>query len=100
MIQELPKNALNRQILTAENTYQYGPMCVERAFRGKQVFESVFFASLANMASRFPTMVTFVNQINRRSYAAHTRKAAMTTVGTFHYNNNDYYMLACPTKAL
>ena len=99
MIQELPKNSLNDQILSAENSYQYGPMCVDSVFRGTGVFEKVFFASLENMSNRFPTMVTFINQINNRSYAAHTRKAVMTTVGTFQYNNNDYYMLACPTKS-
>ena len=98
MIQELPKNALQNQILSTENSYQYGPMCVESSFRGTGVFEKVFFASLKSMANRFPIMVTFINQINHRSYAAHTRKAGMTTVGTFQYNSNAYYMLACPTK--
>jgi len=29
-------------------------------------------------------MATFINQVNRRSYAAHTCKAAMTTVALFN----------------
>ncbi len=99
MIQELPKNALGNQILTADNSYQYGPICIDSALRGKGVLEKIFSASLENMANRFPIMVTFINQINHRSYAAHTKKVPMTTVGTFQFNNNDYYMLACPTKA-
>lgn len=97
MICELPHNSLEGQILSAENSYQYGPICVDTSLRGSGVFEQVFSASLAHMAKRYPIMVTFINQINHRSYAAHTRKVPMTTVGTFQYNNNDYYMMACPT---
>ena len=98
MIQELPQNSLGTQILSTENSYQYGPVCVDLSVRGTGVFEKVFCTSLDNMAKRFPIMVTFINQLNNRSYAAHTRKVSMSTIGTFQYNNNDYYMLACPTK--
>jgi hypothetical protein len=98
MIQILPNSRYKDQILTMENSYQYGPMCVDSSFRGTGLFERVFFSSLEHMASRYPIMVTFINQINHRSYAAHIRKALMDTVGTFQYNNNDYYMLACLTK--
>ena len=59
----------------------------------------MFFASLAHMRDRFPIMATFINQINHRSYAAHTRKARMTQAGTFQFNGNDYYLMACSTSA-
>lgn len=98
MIEQLPNNSLGGQTLSVENSYQYGPICVDTSVRGTGVFEKVFHSSLEHMLKRFPIMVTFVNQVNHHSYAAHTRKVSMTTVGTFQYNNNDYYMLACPTK--
>ena len=98
MISELPKNSFDNKALSTENSYQYGPMCVDSAFRGTGLFEKVFFASLESMSDRYPIMATFINQINGRSYAAHTNKAKMTTVGTFQYNSNDYYLLACLTK--
>lgn len=98
MIDELPKNSFEGQPLTADNSYQYGPICVDSSVRGSGVFEAVFAASLKSMAGRYPTMVTFINQINPRSYAAHQHKGNMTTVGTFQYNNNQYYMLACKTS--
>lgn len=97
MIQKLPENTFQGKPLSPDTSYQYGPICVDVAVRGTGVFEKVFDASLESMAARFPVMVTFINQINPRSYAAHTRKAHMDTVGTFQYNSNDYYMLACPT---
>lgn len=99
MIQELPKFSFEGQQLTTENSYQYGPVCVDQAYRGNGIFEKVFFASLASMRDRYPIMATFINQINPRSYAAHTQKAAMTEVGRFDYNNNHYYLIACSTKA-
>jgi hypothetical protein len=42
-------------------------------------------------------MATFVNQINHRSYAAHTRKVPLMTLGNFQYNQNNYYLMACST---
>lgn len=98
MIQKLPENRYLDSPLTTDCSYQYGPICVDRSVRGTGVFESVFFASLASMEERFPVMVTFISQANPRSYAAHIRKAGMTTVGAFQYNHKDYYMLACDTK--
>ena len=35
-----------RLALTEENSYQYGPVCVDRDYRGRGVFERVFAASL------------------------------------------------------
>ena len=43
-------------------------------------------------------MMTFVNQINPRSYAAHTRKAGMREIATFDFNDNYYWMLTIETK--
>lgn len=99
MIQELPKFSFEGQQLTTKNSYQYGPVCVDHAYRGRGVFEKVFFASLSSMRDRYPIMATFINQINPRSYAAHTRKVGMTEVGRFDYNSNHYYLMACATKA-
>lgn len=98
MIEKLPENTFQGQTLSVDNSYQYGPVCVDKSVRGTGVFEKVFQASLKNMAERYPIMVTFINKINPRSYIAHTKKAHMTEVTTFQFNNNNYYMLACPTK--
>ena len=97
MIEKLPEFTLDGQTLSTENSYQYGPVCVDRSVRGTGVFEEIFYASLAQMRSRFPIMATFINQINPRSYAAHTKKVPMTTAGTFDFNGNRYYLMACPT---
>ena len=84
--------------LTVANSYQYGPVCVDKDYRGTGVFEKVFFASLESMEKRFPYMATFVNKVNPRSYEAHTRKAKLDEVCSFSYNNNNYWMFACKTS--
>lgn len=98
MITELPKFTFEGQTLTVQNSYQYGPVCVHKDFRGTGLFEQVFYASLASMEARFPIMATFINQINPHSYKAHTGKVPMTTAGTFQFNGNNYYLMACSTS--
>lgn len=98
MIEQLPEFSLNGQQLTAKNSYQYGPICIDPSVRGTGLFAKVFFASLASMQTRYPFMATFINQINPRSYAAHTRKVGMTEVGTFDFNQNHYHLMACQTN--
>ncbi len=98
MIEHLEEYKFEGETLTTKNTYQYGPVCIDRSVRGSGTFEKVFFASLATMEDRFPIMATFINQVNGRSYAAHTRKGKMTEAGTFDFNNNHYYLMACRTK--
>lgn len=98
MIEHLEEFKLNGETLTAKNSYQYGPVCIDKRYRGTGIFEKLFALSLESMANRFPYMVTFINQINPRSYAAHTKKAKMTESGTFDWNNNHYWLMAIQTK--
>lgn len=98
MIRILGDYSFEGVTLTEANSYQYGPICIDRDYRGQGLFERVFAASLRTMEDRYPIMVTFVNQANPRSYAVHSRKAGMATPGTFDYNGNHYYLMACATR--
>lgn len=98
MIERLPEFTFDGQVLTTKNCYQYGPVCLDKSIRGTGVFEQVFYASLAHMKPQYPIMATFINQINQRSYAAHTKKVMMAQAGTFQFNGNDYYLMACLTS--
>lgn len=99
MIEKLPEFTFDGQPLTTKNCYQYGPVCLDKSIRGTGVFEQVFYASLAHMEPQHPIMATFINQINHRSYAAHTKKAMMAQAGTFQFNGNDYCLMACLTSS-
>ena len=96
MIEDLPKNTYLGQVLTLENSYQYGPICVHKNYRGSDVFANLFDFSRKQMKSRYPIMITFVNQINPRSIAAH-KKIGMDLIKEFEFNNNQYYELGYDT---
>lgn len=97
MIGDLPNTEYCGETMSVDNSYQYGPAAVDKPYRGTGVFKDLFDFSLASMADRYPYMLTFVNQINPRSYAAHTRKAGCDVVKTFDFNNNHYWELGKPT---
>ena len=98
MTEVLPDMPFEGTALDETNTYQYGPVCVDVSVRGTGVFEGIFKAYLKQFEDQYPVMVTFINQINGRSYAAHTKKAHMTEIGTFDFNDNQYWMMAIKTR--
>ena len=97
MIKDLPNLEYKGYALSTDNSYQYGPVCVDKSVRGQGVFELVFNFSLKCMSSRYPVLVTFINKINPRSYVAHTKKVALDVIQEFPFNDNQYYELACLT---
>ncbi len=99
MMDIIPDYSFEGKPLVLEETYQYGPMCIDSRIRGTGAFEKLFYASLAGFKDRFPVMLTFVNQINGRSEKAHTEKARMTTVGTFDFGDNHYFLMGIRTDA-
>ncbi|NVJ52740.1 MAG: GNAT family acetyltransferase [Campylobacteraceae bacterium] len=98
MIEELPKLNYLGQTLSVENSYQYGPVCIDKSVRGKQVLERIFEYARVCMAKRYPILVTFINKINPRSYEAHTRKLGLEVIQEFEFNNNQYYELVYDTS--
>lgn len=97
MIEGFGELEYKNYMLSTDNSYQYGPVCVDKSVRGEGVFEEIFEFALEEMSKRFPVLVTFINKVNPRSYAAHTRKAKLDVIQEFEYNNNQYYELACLT---
>jgi hypothetical protein len=97
MVENLNDSKLFGNELTINNSYQYGPVCVDKSVRGEGVFEEIFNFSLKKMSERYPLMVTFINKINPRSYEAHTRKVNLEVINEFSFNNNQYFKLGCRT---
>ena len=86
------------QRLSIHNSYQYGPICIDKSARGSGVLEAIFEFARAEMAKRYPILVTFINKINPRSYEAHTRKLGLKVIKEFSYNGNNYYELVYDTS--
>ena len=93
MIKSLHTLEFLGQQLSMENSYQYGPVCLDKSVRGTGVLEMLFDFSRAKMAERYPILVTFINKINARSFSAHTRKLNLQVIQEFEFNSNQYYEL-------
>ncbi|WMJ66089.1 GNAT family N-acetyltransferase [Klebsiella variicola] len=90
-------NIATREKLDAASSYQYGPICVAEEYRGQGVGELLLEYQRKVFAPRYPVIVTFVNVLNPRSYAFHTRNQ-FEDVGFFNFNGNKYHMMALPTS--
>ncbi len=98
MVKDLKNLNYLGQELSVDNSYQYGPVCIDKSVRGSGVLESIFDFSREHMSKRYPILVTFVNKINPRSYAAHTKKLGLTVIQEFEFNDNHYYELVYDTS--
>ncbi len=84
--------------LSVENSYQYGPVCIDKKFRGSGLLEKLFDFAREHMSKKYPILVTFVNKINHRSFVAHTKKLGLTVIKEFEFNGNSYYELVYDTS--
>jgi hypothetical protein len=82
--------------ISAANSFQYGPVCIDRAWRGSGAFPQLFQTMRSSLAASYPIGVTFINQLNQRSLKAH-RKLNLEIIDEFQFNDCEYYSLAFPT---
>ena len=97
MIENLPNLEYKGQKLSTKNSYQYGPICIDKSVRGTSVLSDIFEFALHEMSKRYPILITFVNQINPRSFEAHHRKLGLDVIQEFEFNGNRYWELGCKT---
>jgi hypothetical protein len=98
MIKDLHKLSFLGKTLTVNNSYQYGPVCIDKSVRGTGLLEKLFNFALESMSKKYPILVTFVNKINERSYSAHKRKLGLEVIQEFEFNNNSYYEMVYDTS--
>ncbi|MDW3209858.1 MAG: GNAT family acetyltransferase [Reichenbachiella sp.] len=79
--------------ITNENSFQYGPVCIDANHRGKQIINHLFEAMRKDFIKAYPLAATFINQANLISTKAHL-KLGWTIEDEFEYNNSKYYGLA------
>lgn len=97
MIADLPTMEYLGQMLDTKNSYQYGPICVDKKYRSTDVFPNLFEFSRREMNKRFHILITFINSINGRSMRAH-EKIELDIIKPFDFNQNHYYALGYDTK--
>jgi hypothetical protein len=98
MIANLSNLEYKGQKLSTKNSYQYGPICIDKSVRGTAVLNDIFDFALKKMSKRYPILVTFVNKKNPRSFQAHSRKLGLDIIQEFEYNENSYYEMVYATS--
>ena len=98
MIKDLPNLYYMGVQLSIDNSYQYGPVCIDKSVRGSGLLEKLFNFALESMSKRYPILVTFVNKINPRSMNAHKNKLGLEVIQDFEFNNNQYSELVYDTS--
>jgi len=84
--------------INTKNSYQYGPICIDKAYRSTSLLPEIFNFAKKNMTNRFDILITFVNKINPRSYNAHHKKLGLDILSEFEYNNNNYWELVAKIR--
>jgi hypothetical protein len=80
--------------ITTANSFQYGPICIHKDYRGKGLITPLFEFMRIQMLQKYPLSLTFINKINIPSTKAHIEKLNWTIISEFKFNNNEYYILA------
>lgn len=96
MLSRLTQIDFRGERITTNNSFQYGPVCIDRSWRGSKAFPQLFAAMRSTLAAKYPLGVTFINQINQRSLNAH-KKLNLEIIDEFEFNHSSYYSLAFPT---
>jgi hypothetical protein len=98
MLNRLPDIKYQNFEINEQNSFQYGPVCIEMSYRGSGLFPRLFEVMRLAMRAHYPIGVTFINKINQRSYEAHTKKLKMEVVDEFTFNQKNFYGLAFRTN--
>ncbi len=98
MVSRFPLLQFNGQKITVENSFQYGPVCIAKAYRGQGVLQMIFEEMRQELVQRFPIGITFINKVNAISTKAHTQKLGWVIIDEFQFNNNTYLGLGFDMK--
>jgi hypothetical protein len=94
MLKCLERVVFRGRRVTDTRMFIYGPVCIDKEFRGQDVLKRLFGQLTASLAGIFDTGVAFVAAGNPRSFAAHTRRLGMEKIGTFQHDGNEYLAIA------
>ncbi|MDD2279415.1 MAG: hypothetical protein PHD06_10025 [Bacteroidales bacterium] len=98
MVSRFPKLSFNGQKITTENSFQYGPVCIDKEYRGNGLLNLIFEEMRLEFLKKYPISVTFINKINVISERAHTKKLGWEIIDEFEFNDKTYIGLAFNMK--
>jgi predicted GNAT superfamily acetyltransferase len=90
MLESYDRVRFDSKLLKNYRSYVYGPVCIERAYRGKGVLRGLFEAQKRDLAGKFEIGVALVACANLHSLNAHVAGLGMTQVGDFEVNGDTF----------
>lgn len=94
ILHRLPHLSFQRHKLSSAATFQYGPVCIDLGWRGQGILAQLFELMRLDFKKKYPTAITFINKINKRSINAHIGKLYWKIIDDFEFNQRHYFMLA------
>lgn len=94
MVSRFSQLSFDGREITTENSFQYGPVCIDKKYRGTGLLPLIFEEMRIELLKRFPISITFINKINLVSEKAHTKKLGWKIIDEFEFNDNFYIALA------
>ena len=90
MIERYPHTQMHGRSLDSYESFVYGPVCVDRRFRGRGVLRGLYRELRVEVTGEFDIGVAFVAQDNAHSLSAHVQGLGMFDVGRFEFDARAY----------
>ena len=86
--------ACGERALADARLFVYGPVCIDRTYRGRGLLRRLYGALAAEVTGTFEFGVTLVAQDNPRSLRVHVDGLGMKDVAQFEHGSERYHLLA------
>lgn len=94
MVSRFPDWRFKDNAITTENSFQYGPVCIDKKYRSNGLLNRIFEEMRQEFLKKYPISITFINKVNAISTAAHTKKLGWEIIDEFEFRNRNYIGLA------
>jgi len=94
MIESYDRLSFQERLLNTYQSYAYGPVCINRAYRRKGLLRGLFEEQKRQLAGRFEVGVALIARTNQHSLDAHIAGLGMTDVGSFDVDGNVFATVA------
>jgi len=94
MIESYERVHFEGKLLSSYNTYAYGPVCIDRAYRRQGLLRGLYEAQKKELAGQFEVGVALIARNNSHSMQAHVAGLGMTEVGEFEVNGDIFATVA------
>lgn len=87
------------RILAASRVFIYGPVCIDRSYRGRGILRGLYETLQQEVVGRYDIGVAFVADDNPHSLRVHVDGLGMAHVGEFTFSGKPYHILAFDVRS-